>query len=196
MLKLIVIGKSLFNESVISSGLEDELYKRKFLNLIPKIEQFNLQRPIENKSFLKRNGFKTTNSQVFESIEDLYEFMDTFEYPLTLRIESEEFIVENEGKLFHILKGFRAKSMFHQIVVDGVFDNVSSEIIFALKGHILDSFGIISAMIKETGEFNGFIDIKFSGDMIISFSFLSARYTFEKFLNDNFKILTSCLNEI
>ncbi len=137
-----------FNESVILSGLGNELYKRKFLSLIPKVEQFSLQRPLENKSFLKRNGFKTTNSQVL------------------LRIESEEFLIENENKLLYILKSSKSKSIFHQIVIDEVFDNVSNEIIFALNEHILDDFGIISAIRKETGEFNGFIDVKFSNDMI------------------------------
>ncbi len=179
-----------FNIRYILDGYGNELYKRGIPNIIPTVEVFNLARPAESKAFLIRNDIPTTKAEIFDNLDDIYDFLEyTDEYPFIIRTEKGSRLVKNSSQAAHALKVLVDNStVFPQIIVENISeDKLEREISFAFGNKIIGDGNLIRAIRSDVGHFDGFVESVKEGDRIVYFKFIPSEEVLGRFLDDNWK---------
>ncbi len=179
-----------FNIRYIVDGYGNELYKRGIPHIIPTVEAFDLAKPAESKAFLIRNNIPTTRAEIFDNLDDIYDFLEyTDEYPFIIRTEKGSRLVKNSSQAAHVLRSLVDDStVFPQIIVENISqDDLIREVSFAFGGKIIGDANLIEAIRSDVGHFDGFVESVKEGERIVYFKFLPSEEALGRFLDDNWK---------
>jgi len=177
-----------FNPRYILDGYGNELYKRGIPHLIPTVEAFQLTKPAESKAFLIRNDIPTTKAEIFDNLDDIYDFLEyTDEYPFIIRTEKGSKLVKNPSQAAHVLKSLVDDStVFPQIIVENISqDDLVKEVSFAFRDRIIGDERLVKAIRSDVGHFDGFVESVKEGEKIVYFKFIPSVESLESFLDNN-----------
>ncbi len=186
-----------FNVKYILDGYGNELYKRGIPHIIPTVEAFNLARPAESKAFLIRNDIPTTKAEIFDNLDDIYDFLEyTDEYPFIIRTERGSRLVKNPSQAAHVLRSLVDDStVFPQIIVENISqDDLTREVSFAFGRRIIGDVNLIDAIRSDVGHFDGFVESVKEGDRIVYFKFLPSEEALGAFLDNNWKVFLEAIS--
>jgi len=172
------------------NGYGNELYKRGIPHLIPTVEAFQLTKPAESKAFLIRNQIPTTKAEIFDNLDDIYDFLEyTDEYPIIIRTEKGSKLVKNASQAAHVLKSLvDNNTVFPQIIVENISqDQLVKEITFAFRNHIIGDERLVRAIRSDVGHFDGFVESIKEGDRIVYFRFIPSEEPLRDFLDNNWQ---------
>ncbi len=177
-----------FVSRYILDGYGNELYKRNVKHIIPTVEAFNLMKPAESKAFLIRNNIPTTRAEIFDNLDDIYDFLEyTDEYPFIIRTEKGSRIVRDASQAAYVLKSLvDENTVFPQIVVENISqENLTRQITFAFGKKVIGDGDLINAIRRTVGNFDGFVESVREGDRIVYFRMIPSKEMLEEFLDNN-----------
>ena len=177
-----------FVSRYIVDGYGNELYKRHVKHIIPTVEAFNLTRPAESKAFLIRNNIPTTRAEIFDNLDDIYDFLEyTDEYPFIIRTEKGSRLVRDASQAVYVLRSLvDENTVFPQIVVENISqEDLSKQITFAFGRNIIGDGVLIDAIRRSVGNFDGFVETIRERDRIVYFRMIPSRESLEEFLDNH-----------
>ncbi len=179
-----------FNARYILDGYGNELYKREVPHIVPTTEVFALARPAESKAFLIRNDIPTTRAEIFDNLDDIYDFLEyTDEYPFIIRTEKGSRLVKNPSQAAHALRGLVDDStVFPQIIVENISqDDLVKEVSFAFGSRIMGDVRLIEAIRSDVGHFDGFVELVKEKEKIVYFKFIPSEEVLGRFLDEKWE---------